>query len=316
MLISIIIPTYNRSKYLLKNLSQLSLHIEKINTVHFEIVISNNCSTDDSDKRIREFIIKNPKLRINYIVQDINLGVAKNCLIVFKEAKGDYIIYLGDDDYLEFNYLNEIAIHLTKNDQTHCILPSIVVVDMEGDIVKKGRDFGKPNKLYKAGFRNCKSNSWRAHQLSGVVIKRKGLYSRYKNKDRGNMYIFIHFAAFCSLNGDTYHLTKYPVRVTDPGQKNKDWDYEEDGLVTEIFDNYNNLSLNYFQKTLLQLEIIKRQPYRIWQYREKGLRVLLVVLWNIQTSKNSTLLFKIIFPFQVINLYIKGKLLQKGFIKC
>jgi len=308
MLISIIIPTYNRSKYLLKNLKLLYGHIQAIKSVKFEIVVSNNASNDDTDKKVHEFISAHPDVSVNYFLQKTNLGVAKNCLFVCEVAKGDFIIYLGDDDYMDYNYLNGVVDHLLKNSNTYSIIPSIVEVDMEGNHLKNGRDFEYPNTHYNSGFRNCKINSWRGHQLSGLVLKRDQLYNLYHKKEIGNMYIFIHFLAFNCLRGDTYHFTEFPVRVTNPGQKNKDWTYGEDGLINEIFDNYNNLPINHYQKTLLQLEVIRRQPWRLWRYKKIGNKEFYGTLKNMWFSKNSTFLFKVMFPFEILKISIKKKL--------
>jgi len=42
------------------------------------------------------------------------------------------------------------------------------------------------------------------------------------------------------LNGNGYHLTDYPVKITQPRQDKKDWGYKDGSLVSEIFDNYKD----------------------------------------------------------------------------
>src|SRR5690606_4036196 len=120
---------------------------------------------------------------------------------------------------------------------TFCIIPSIEVIDAEGAFLKKGRDSRLPNSFHKKGFRNCLTHSWRGHQLSGVVLKRIGLYGSYIDRNVGNIYPFIYFVSFNCLYGNTFHFTQYPVMVTVPGQQNKDWTYGKDGLLNDIFDN-------------------------------------------------------------------------------
>jgi len=309
MLFSFIIPTYNRSQFLLKNLLILQNHINKINNHwKFEIVISNNCSTDNTDNLVRNFQIENPLLNINYYQQKENLGIEKNCLFVLQEAKGEYIMYLGDDDYIDFGYVYNALKHINKNPNTHLILPSIVEVDINDILVKEGRDYELPNTHLKAGFKNCLRNSWRGHQLSGLVFKRKNLYHSYIKNEVQNLYPFIYFTGLACLRGDTYHLTEYPVRVTNPGQQNKNWTYGEDGLINEIFDNYIKLPVNYFQKTRLQIELIRRQPWRLWRYKKITKKAYYSVFWNMLSSSNSTLLFKIIFPFEIAIISLKKNL--------
>lgn len=309
MLFSILIPTYNRSEFLVKNLNILKSHIAEFDSsIRFEIVISNNCSTDATDIAISEFIRENPKIDVNYIRQTSNLGVAMNCLIVFKESQGDYVMYLGDDDFISSDYLNNLLNHLINNPETHSVIPSILEIDIHGQKAKEGRDHELKSRIHSAGYSNCLENAWRGHQLSGIVVKRNNLYENYPDKDRGNMYIFIYFLAMSTLSGSTYHLTEFPVMVTNPGQKKKDWSYGEDGLLNEIFDNYINLPLNSWQITKLQLKVIESQPWRLWKYKKVGYKEFLITFKNMWFSKNSTYLFKIAFPLLVLKIAAKKKL--------
>jgi glycosyltransferase involved in cell wall biosynthesis len=61
MKISICIPQYNRVEYLIKNLDI----IEKQNHLNFEVIISDDCSTDDTTERISEYKSRS-SLNINY----------------------------------------------------------------------------------------------------------------------------------------------------------------------------------------------------------------------------------------------------------
>ena len=53
--LSICIPTYNRCEYLMNNLQHICEHQE----YDFEIIISDNASTDDTYKRVTEYIKNN-----------------------------------------------------------------------------------------------------------------------------------------------------------------------------------------------------------------------------------------------------------------
>jgi glycosyltransferase involved in cell wall biosynthesis len=298
MILSILVPTYNRSKYLLKNLDLLNIIISEINELNvIEIVISNNCSPDDTDVKVKETILKYPNLKIQYFNQIENIGLEKNALFVLNKAIGEFVMYLGDDDYLEKEYLSGVINHLQNNKNTNSIIPNFVPIDIFGKDLAKGRDDGLDNRVYKAGFKNCLINSWRGHQLSGLVLKREGLYDAYIDFKISNIYLFIFLLSYRSLNGDTYHFTKFPVRVSQPDQENKDWGYGDDGLLNEVFDNYIKLPVNYLEKSLLQLQFFRIQFWRLIMYKNKGLKTFLNVFFNIMYVKNGTFLFKIIYPF-------------------
>lgn len=311
MLLSILIPTYNRSIFLKKNLEALKRYIysEQIES-EIEVVVSNNFSPDNTDKVIKEFIDFSQGLYVNYIHQTENVGLEKNALAVLKNAKGEYVMYLGDDDYIDYKYLSGVFEYLKKNKSTYCIIPSFRVINTEGIVIRKGRDTQLPNTIQKKGFRNCLSNSWRGHQLSGLVLKRKGLYESYIENNVGNIYPFIYLASYCCLYGETYHFTKYPVLVTDPGQQNKDWNYGKDGLLNDVFDNYIKLPINDFKKGLLELKFINLNLWRFWGKKPDELK--LNEVWTRMNdmifSPKTAISFKIIFPLFIFYKLIKIKL--------
>lgn len=308
MLLSILIPTYNRATYLEKNLMILYNHITKMKVFDkIEIIISNNCSSDNTHEIVENFKNKYPQFNVFHITQESNIGLEKNALEVLKYAQNEYVMYLGDDDYVDFFYLEGILSHLTISNNTHCIIPSNVPIDINGNLLPGQRDINIKSKLYKQGFKNCLQNSWRGHQLSGLVLKRKRLYQIYKERDVGNIYLFIFLVGYCCLKGDTYHFTNYPIKVTSPGQENKDWNYGNDGLIDEIFDNYLKLPVNYLKRSILQLHFFKKQSWRLWGYREINLKEFFKAFFNIWFATNGTFIFKIFFPFEFVGIYLINK---------
>jgi glycosyltransferase involved in cell wall biosynthesis len=313
MKISILIPTYNRANYLIKNLQILSNFINELNLNNkIEIIISDNCSSDSTELKVTDFINNNLDIRIQFFRQNSNLGLEKNALFVLAKAQSEFVMYLGDDDYIMKDYLKYSIEHLNNNSKTALIIPNFIPVNIEGVQLGIGRDDKLPNRLYNSGFNNCLINSWRGHQLSGLIIRRKGLLESYQFRNVGNIYLFIYFVSFSCLMGDTYHFTEFPVNVTQPGQENKDWNYGKDGLLNEIFNNYLKLPINYFSRTVLQLHICGKQSWRLWQYNAISTKEFTKAFYNIWISKNSTFGFKVLFPL-IILLQIVKKIVKKIF---
>lgn len=96
ILLSICIPTFNRSIYLdllLNSISKLSLNtLGKI-----EICISDNSSTDNTRNVVRDWQNKIP---IKYSLNPKNIGAVKNFNKVVSLTNGKYIWVLGDDDII------------------------------------------------------------------------------------------------------------------------------------------------------------------------------------------------------------------------
>ena len=93
---SICIPTYNRASFLDDCLARLPAPDDASGP--FEILVSDNGSTDDTQGVIARHAARNPAVR--GARQAKNKGVWANILNAFTAARGDIVIYLADDDAL------------------------------------------------------------------------------------------------------------------------------------------------------------------------------------------------------------------------
>ena len=92
--LSICIPTYNRSKYLLNCLNSIFI-AKRTSDLDFEVCISDN----HSDEKIIPIINKfKKKFKINFQKNNKNLGMAKNIIKSVSMAKGQYVWIMGNDD--------------------------------------------------------------------------------------------------------------------------------------------------------------------------------------------------------------------------
>jgi glycosyltransferase involved in cell wall biosynthesis len=90
--VSIILPTYNGAKY-------ISRAIESVLSQSFsdwELLIVDDGSTDDTENIIKEYANKDS--RIKYLKNENNLGTQKTLNRGLKEAKGEYIGRIDEDD--------------------------------------------------------------------------------------------------------------------------------------------------------------------------------------------------------------------------
>ena len=100
-LISVIIVNYNGKKWLKKCFDSLYAQTYK----NFEIIFVDNASLDDSV----EFVKNNYKDgRIKIIKSDKNLGFAGGNNLGIGKAKGEYILLLNNDTWVENNFLNKM----------------------------------------------------------------------------------------------------------------------------------------------------------------------------------------------------------------
>ena len=113
ILLSICIPTYNRSEILNGNLSRIHNQIKGKN-LPIEIIVSDNCSADNTADIVQAHISEG--MPINYIRNNENLGMDGNFAQCYRRASGKYILVLGDDDYLRKGKLEKLLDYLSKGE--------------------------------------------------------------------------------------------------------------------------------------------------------------------------------------------------------
>jgi glycosyltransferase involved in cell wall biosynthesis len=105
--LSIIIPAYNEGKtihHILNKVKSVSL----IDNFEKELILVNDCSTDNTEEVIKEYIEMNSDLNIMYVKHEINKGKGAAIHTGIQKAEGDYIIIQDADleyDPNEFNIL-------------------------------------------------------------------------------------------------------------------------------------------------------------------------------------------------------------------
>lgn len=110
-MLSIIICTYNRDKFLYDALYHIA--VNDFPNDQYEIVLVNNNSTDHTENECQRFENDFPAINFRYFVElKQGLSHARNRGI--EEAKGDVLIFLDDDSFVSVDYLRNLQRNLTK----------------------------------------------------------------------------------------------------------------------------------------------------------------------------------------------------------
>jgi glycosyltransferase involved in cell wall biosynthesis len=108
-LVSIGLPTYNRAQRFERALRSAVAQ----SYTNLEIVVSDNASDDaTADVCVR---VANNDRRVRYIRQPVNRGMQANFRAVLAEARGELFMWLGDDDWLDPEYVSACAGFLRDN---------------------------------------------------------------------------------------------------------------------------------------------------------------------------------------------------------
>ncbi|HIP33762.1 MAG TPA: glycosyltransferase [Bacteroidia bacterium] len=135
-LVSIIIITYNSSKYVIETLESAKNQTYK----NIELIISDDCSTDNTIKICEDWLKKNKYrfIRTNIITTEKNTGIPANCNRGLKDAKGKWIKYIAGDDFLINNAIELYLNYIKLNDNVKFLHANIKVF---------GNNLSKDNQL-------------------------------------------------------------------------------------------------------------------------------------------------------------------------
>lgn len=119
MILTIIIPLYNKKNYIITTLESILNEI----TQEIEVIIIDDCSTDGSVDKVEKYREKNFKDKnIKFLKNVKNIGVSATRNKGLDISSGEYIMFLDADDKLKKNFYREILPLLqNKNLEMICL---------------------------------------------------------------------------------------------------------------------------------------------------------------------------------------------------
>lgn len=108
-LVTVGIPTFNGAK----RISGALKSVLDQRYPNLELIISDNCSSDDTMEICMALGQKQPSIR--YFRQPHNIGVMQNFDFVLRQARGEFFMWLSDDDFLAPGILQKYADFLASN---------------------------------------------------------------------------------------------------------------------------------------------------------------------------------------------------------
>lgn len=170
MMISVCIPAYNRAEVL----SDLLDSIVKQEGCDYEVVVAEDGSPDRS--KISEIVARYqnrlPRL-IRYHENETNLGFDGNIRRLFELARGEYCLFMGNDDLMSPGAMATVASALRRYSNIGAILRSYAAFQGTADrIVQEFRYFPE-ERFFPAGADTIATFFRRMVVLPGIVIHRE-----------------------------------------------------------------------------------------------------------------------------------------------
>lgn len=127
------ITNYNYSEYVLDAIKSVMRQSFK----DWELLIYDDCSTDDSLKKIMRFVSKleySYRNKIKVYANERNIGLPSTCNRALKEARGKYIIRIDADDTLKINATETMVDYLDNNYGVGGVFSHHTFIDGKGKV--------------------------------------------------------------------------------------------------------------------------------------------------------------------------------------
>jgi len=125
--ISVVLATYNGGRYLREQLDSIAAQ-----TIQpFEIIIQDDCSSDDTIAIVQEYI---PRLPIQLESNPNNIGYIHNFEMALSKARGEFIALCDQDDIWEADKLAQLLYHMRENS---LVYSNSMLIDSNGHSLKQ-----------------------------------------------------------------------------------------------------------------------------------------------------------------------------------
>jgi len=246
-LVSIIVITYNSSKYVLETLKSAKAQTYQ----NIELIVSDDCSIDNTVELCENWIEANNKrfVSVLLITSRINTGVSPNCNRGLHAAKGEWVKFIAGDDTLTNNSISSFIEFKRENPLAKFIVSNINITDQNGLLIRKRihpiNSFSfKHRRLLRNILKSCFISA------AGIFIERKTLESiggfdeRFEMQEDYPLYVKL-----AQANIDFYYLKLFLVnyRTNDHSIWNQ---YKSDNISQTAIRHFNST------KSFYELELL------------------------------------------------------------
>ena len=180
-LVSIIALNYNQSDFLIESLEAIALQSYK----NIELIITDDCSTDDSIEKIDAWVERNPQIQVIKVYNKINLGLCKTLNKAIHVSKGYYIKPIACDDIILPEYLERVTAEF--NNETDLIFTDMILMNEKGEI-RQASNY-KYNRVNPADYLNNSESLLEAQYIAApTIIYKRSLFNQLEGYDESLAY--------------------------------------------------------------------------------------------------------------------------------
>jgi glycosyltransferase involved in cell wall biosynthesis len=129
MLLSIGMPVFNDARFLPAALDS----IIKQSFRDFELILSDDLSTDGSADICRDYAARDPRIR--YIRQEKNIGISANMKFLLNESTGKYFMWAANDDLWDPDFISSLISSLENDPAAIVAFSPFTYIDEASDVI-------------------------------------------------------------------------------------------------------------------------------------------------------------------------------------
>lgn len=212
--ISVCIPAYNRAEVLHELLDTILLQ----DFDNYEIVICENCSPQRTQiaEVVRRYSIIRPGL-IRYFENSENLGYDGNLRSLIDKARGEYCLFMGNDDLMCEGALVAVAAAVSRHPNVGVLLRSYAAFEGgAANVVQTFRYFDR-ELFFPAGTATISTIYRRSVVISGMVIHRDAALRCATNRFDGTLLYQLYLVANVLTDMNAVYLPKVIVLYRNGG---------------------------------------------------------------------------------------------------
>ncbi len=180
--VSVGMPVYNQEKYVG---AAIEAHLGQTYS-DFELVITDNASTDKSEAICRAYAEKDKRVR--YYRNPDNLGASGNYRRCFELSNGEYFRWTPSDDLVSPNLLERAVDILDHNPSVFVAYPRTRLIDAEGRIIgdfdeKLHIVHGRPSQRWTVVMQNLRLGNLHYGLSRANPLRKTGLLRNYSGGD-------------------------------------------------------------------------------------------------------------------------------------
>lgn len=252
-LLTVVIPTHNRSKFLNNSLNILLPQIRQYREV-VDLLVSDNHSDDDTREVVMGYVEKYPDILI-YNCNDKDEGYLYNFNIGVHLSQSEYVYLLGDDDIVPEGFVATLVELLNKFANIDLIHFNYLQFSNRLKTLKifyKGKNFGKINMIY--DFKDFIEDFYDGPSFMSSLVFKKDIWLKGEKRYEENCYGYdwlMKIFAGCDNCKCLYHNMPMMIQV-DSGVNpyNKLWALFAIVGKSRIFENLDTTYHGIYKKWL------------------------------------------------------------------